>query len=315
MKGKSILLALSGSQQSRFATEVCWSLARQLGATITAHHVVDSHSAWEFLGHEKPGFLQPASYLEAYQILLSNLFELGEGLAEAYSEEARELGVDNVCIIDEGNPITEICRRAANHKIVVIGHKHIKTGQQRSQFQRLSVAEALAHDCPRPLLVVQNECKGWSSLAIMISMDHINEIFINSCLDMAAALNLPPVLLCLRSGVHEESPGDFVSDIRESNKRLKDVPIALIPAQKQITLDMEFWYSAENLKLDDNALMKNPLIVMPTRLIAGERLTVVDSSPSLFVRYLSLPSIMLWPEEYVFSAASGKEVKETTSIS
>jgi hypothetical protein len=35
--------------------------------------------------------------------------------------------------------------------------------------------------------------------------------------------------------------------------------------------------------------------------VAGERLTVVDSSPSLFVRALKLPSILLWPEEYTFT--------------
>lgn len=306
MKGKSILLALSGSQQSRFATEVCWKMAKSLGATITAHHVVDSHSAWEFLGHESPGFLQPAVYLEAYQELVSSLFSLGEGLAEDYAEEAKEKGIDDVCIIDEGNPITEICRRAANHKLVVIGHKKSKATQPRSQYQRLSVAEALAHDCPRPLLVVQDECKGWSSLSIMISLDHINEGFINSCLDMAQALNLRPAVLCLTGGAHEERPNDFVRDMRSANPRLKDVPIALTPAQQDIAVHVEHWYAPKDMPFDTE-LWNNTLIVIPTRLVAGERLTVVDSSPAMFVRYLTLPSILLWPEEFVFSINNPEE--------
>lgn len=316
MRGKSILLALSGSQQSRYATEVCWDLARRLGATITAHHVVDSHSAWEFIGHENPGFLEPAVYLESYQQLVSSLFTLGEELADTYAEEAKSAGIDDVCIVDEGNPVTEICRRAANHKMVVIGHKGTKKGQQpRSQFLRLSVAEALAHDCPRPLLVVQDECKSWSSLSIMISLDHINEVFINSSLDMAKALGLQPTLLCLTGGAHEELPDQFVNDIRESNPRLKHVPIALTPAQQDISVKVEHWYAPAGIPFDRD-LWDNTLIVIPTRMVAGERLTVVDSSPSMFVRYLTLPSILLWPEEYAFSAADefgGHRVATTTA--
>lgn len=300
MKGKSILLALNGSRQSRFATEVCWRLAGELDATITAHHVVDSHSAWEFLGHENPGFLDSSRYLEVYQGLVSSLFCLGEELAKKYAEEAKKQGIDDVCILDEGNPINEICRRAANHKLIVIGHKAKKDHEPRRQFQRLSVAEALANDCPRPLLVVQDECKNWSSLSIMISLDHINEVFINSCLDMAAVLNLKPTLICLTGGVNEEKPEDFVRDLRESNARLKDVQIALTPAHKDIAVYVEHWYAPQGTEFD-RSLWDKTLIVIPTRMVAGERLTVVDSSPSMFVRYLTLPSILLWPEEYAFS--------------
>jgi nucleotide-binding universal stress UspA family protein len=310
MKGKSILLALSGSQQSRQATEVCWRLARQLGATITAHHVVDSHSAWEFLGHDNPGFLSSSLYLEAYQVLLSDLFKLGERLADSYAADARDAGVDNVCLIDEGNPITEICRRAANHKLVVIGHRGATTSRPRSQFQRLSVAEALAHDCPRPLLVVQSDCSSWTSLAIMISLDHINEVYINSCLDMAEALGLKPALLCLTGGAHEEKTEDFVHNIRRENPRLEDVTIAMAPAQKDISVSIENCYGPDNdTQKFDPDFWRNTLIVIPTRMVAGERLTVVDSSPSLFVRYLSLPAILLWPEEYSFAHASSESIQ------
>jgi nucleotide-binding universal stress UspA family protein len=315
MKGKSILLALSGSPQSRYATDVCWNLARRLGTTITAHHVVDSHSAWEFIGHENPGFLEPQVYLDAYQELTSSLFSLGEKLAESYATKAKAEGIDDVCIVEEGNPITEICRRSANHKLVVIGHRASKPRElPRSQFLRLSVAEALSHDCPRPLLVVQDECKAWTSLSIMISLDHINEVYINSCLDMAKALDLKPHLLCLTGGVNEESPSKLVSDLRESNKRLKDIPIALTPAQQEISVNSNSWFAPEGMEFD-RALWDNTLIVIPTRLVAGERLTVVDSSPSLFIRYLSIPSIMLWPEEYAFLPEIDPADKDEKSLS
>ena len=320
MKGKSILLALSGSQQSRYATEVCWDLAPRLGATITAHHVVDSHSAWEFLGHNQPGFLKSERYLNAYQSLCKSLFCLGEELAESYTSEAKKRSVDDVCIVDEGCPTEEICKRALNHKLVVIGHKPFQSSAEKSEasqlqtnspldidpshcggkFMRLSIAEALCRDCPRPLMIVQDQCPGWTSMTIIISMDHINEIFINSCLDMAAVLGLPPVLLCLSTGNHEEPAESFFRDIREANTRLADVPIALIPAQSELHVNLKNWLPRnQNV---DHELFQNTLLVIPTREVAGERLTVVDISPTLFVRSLTVPSILLWPEEYVYSS-------------
>lgn len=315
MKGKSILLALSGSQQSRYATEVCWNLATELDATITAHHVVDSHSAWEFLGHENPAFLKSDRYLNAYQNLCKSLFCLGEELAEAYTSEAKSRGIDDICIVDEGNPIKLICQRALNHKMVVIGHKpsdhpNLQEPHSTGQFMRLSIAESLSRDCPRPLLIVQDKCPAWSSMTIMISMDHINEVFINSCLDMAAALKLQPILLCLSSGTHEETSESFFQDIRQSNPRLKQVPMALSPAQQTISIEIDSWSLPENQKFN-KALSDNTLVVIPTREIGGERLTVVDSSPALFVRHLSLPTILLWPEEYVFSLADDSVASAT----
>jgi nucleotide-binding universal stress UspA family protein len=316
MKGKSILLALSGSQQSRFATEVCWNLSKRLGVSITAHHIIDTHSAWEFLGQENPGFLKSPAYLQAYHELVSSLFTLGKSLGAAYASEAKELGVDDVCIIDEGNPITEICARSANHSMVVIGHKKSKSKlDPRSQFQRLSVAESLATDCPRPLLVVQDDCPSWTSLSIMISLDHINELFINSCLDMAQALGLPATLLCLTGGAHEESPADFVANMRAANQRLRELPITLAPAQQNIDVNLLKWFAPPDRPFDPE-LWNNTLIVIPTRMVAGERITVVDSSPSQFVRHLVMPSILMWPEEYVFQVQQEKvEGKELSSIS
>ncbi len=302
MKGRSLLLALSGSQQSHFAAQVCWRLRQQLGTGIMAQHVVDTHSAWEFIGHESPAFLESTRYLTEYQNLCKSLFCLGEELSASYLEEAKSRGIDSLAVVDEGNPITEICRRAADHTMVVIGHRPNSVAREnpRSQFMRLSIAESLAHDCPRPLLVVQGNCPEWKNLAIMISIDHINEIFINSCLDTATTLGLQPALVCLAGGPHEERPAQFVDDIRKANPRLARVPIAVSPLTENVLLStMEAWDSADtDISPED---WDKTLIVIPTREIGGQRLTVVDSSPSLFVRYLTLPSILMWPEEYRFT--------------
>lgn len=302
MKGRSLLLALSGSQQSRFAAEVCWRLAERLGTRITSQHVVDSHSAWQFIGHEHPGFLDSSRYLSEYQTLCKTLFCLGEELSAAYEAEAKRLQVEGISVVDEGNPITEVCRRAAEHTMVVIGHRPgtIARENPRSQFMRLSIAESLAHDCPRPLLIVQGKCPEWKNLAIMISIDHINEVFINSCLDTAELLDLQPALVCLAGGPNEEKPASFVQDIRKANPRLAKVPIAVSPLSDNLFASaVDSWDTADSDITPED--WDKTLIVIPTRQIGGQRLTVVDSSPSLFVRYLTLPSILMWPEEFHLS--------------
>lgn len=313
MRGRSVLLALSGSQQSRYAAELCWAMSRQLGAQIVAQHVVDSHSAWEFIGHEKTGFLPSESYVTAYQVLCKHLFTLGEDLAAEYASQAVAQGCSPLCFVDEGNPVEQICNRALSHDLVVIGHKPgtIRGNNPHSQFLRLSIAEALAHECPRPLLVVQERTVPWQSLAILSSTEHINEQYINSCLDMASALCLQPLLLCL-AGAPDINSDKFIGDLREANGKLASVPIAITEeVNEQLSADGILWNVAvPELEPDVTGSM---LFVAPTREINKQRVTVLDSSPSVFVRYLLLSSILLWPEEYTFSFLEGPK-KMTAAI-
>jgi nucleotide-binding universal stress UspA family protein len=307
MNGRSILLALSGSQQSWFASKVCWSLSKRLSAAVVAQHVVDSHSAWQFLGHDKPGFLPALDYLKAYQLLCASLFSLGEDLAGAYYLEATNSDVSPACVIDEGNPVEQICLRAKAHDLVVIGHKPAILDRQnpRSQFARLSTAEALAHDCPRPLLVVQEPVNSWKNLAIMCSTEHINERFIDACLILSLMLGLNPVLVCLAGGPIVD-PVAFLHDLRESNAYLEQIPIALTNhASEEIVNDRLIWSVV--LPDDGPDISTNSLVVVPTRELDGRRITVLGGDASVFVRHLNLPAIMLWPEEHLFSFAAPKQ--------
>lgn len=312
MTEDSILLALSGSQQSRYAAEVAWRLSQVLRSKMTAHHVIDTHNAWQFIGQEKPGFLDSELYVNAYQGLCKSMYILAEELAEAYTSDAKRLSVDDTCIIDEGNPMKEICRRADDHNLVVIGHRPQLNMPQEdtthyTEFVRLSLAESLAIRSPRPLLIVQGACKSWTSLAIMISMEHINEKYINSCLDLAKALDLPASLIVIECGGIEEELSEFVSDLRSANNRLEGVPIAFTNAKQGLSDGA--WLVTGDADIARNGL-DSALIVMPTREIANERLTVLTSSPAVFVRYLKVPSILLWPEEYVYSFGKAKQKRK-----
>ena len=117
---------------------------------------------------------------------------------------------------------------------------------------------------------------------------------------MAKALDLPPALLCLSGGACEEKPEDFLSDMRQANRRLSEIPVTLASWQRENAEDVQSWGTLEGCPLAPG-FFQNTLLVIPTRMVANERLTVIDSSPSLFVRNLQLPSILLFPEEYAFS--------------
>lgn len=316
MKGNSILLALSGSQQSRYAAEAAWRLAKQLGARITAHHVIDTHNAWQFIGQDKPGFLDSETYVSAYQNLCKNMFILSEGLAEAYASDAKKTGVDDICIVTEGNPQQEICQSAEKHNLVIIGHKPTlqpePTNTKYSEFVRLSLAESLSINSPRPLLIVQGPCKIWSSLAIMVSMEHINEVYLNDCLDLANALNLPPLLVVIECGGNEEALSEFVSDFRAANEKFSKVPITFSGVDQNIALGDSNWFLVEN-QADPTELLEDTLLVMPTRKVVNDRLTVLSSSAANFVRFLNLPSILLWPEEYSYSFGENKIESKTSA--
>lgn len=297
----SILLTLSGSKQSRYAAELCWDLAKRLGLAITAQHVVNTHSAWKFLGHDNPGFLESIKYVSEYQKLCSSLFALGEQLGVKYLKDSAPHAIENIFVLDEGHPVDQIIARAAEHDLVVMGHQPaLMQGQPYGEFLRLSLAESLANQCPKPLLVVQEPVRPWDSMAIMVSSEHINECFINAALAMARSLELQPLILCLAAiqGMDIET---FASDLREANPSLFNVPIGLTNMQDALLNQETLWSGPFDQRPSVTA---NTLIAIPTRASADERLTILDSSPAVFVRYLNLPSVLLWPEECKTSIGS-----------
>lgn len=298
MAKRAFLLALSGSEQSRYAAEVCWDLARQTGARVTAQHVIDTETIKEVIVHEKPGLIGTYPFAETYHTVCSMLHALGKKLIDVYTVSANKAGVEGDTVIDEGEPVHEICRRATEHDLVIMGHQPSAPSDiepDRRQFRRASIAEGLAHMCTRPLLVVQKRCRPWSNMRIVISIEHINESYVNACLNMAESLSMKPQVLCLAMGVHAEDPCKFITNLRKDNPRLADVPIQVKEGVGVIVEDNESWWLLET-DIESESL-SDTLIMLPTRALAGERITILGSCPDVFIRQLTLPSILLWPEE------------------
>jgi len=300
MRKLSILLCLDGSLQSKYAAEVCWSIASNIGASVTAQHVIDTNSAHDFITKQPAGFVNEDCYTAAYEAVHKKLYELAEILERNYLLESTRHGVRTDFVVDEGDPIKAITRRASGYDLVIIGHKPQCDREKtltRKDHLNLSVAEALAHECPKPLLVVQGPTPLWSEMTVLLSAEHLNENYVNACLDFASLLELKTNLTCLTSGAGMEPVEKFVHDLRQADSKLKDVPIEVGMLADLSLVDGEPLWKHFN---ESEARRKlSTLAVIPTRSAGGNRVTVLDGSPTLFVRFLSLTSMLLLPEEHL----------------
>lgn len=300
MNKMSILLGLSGSQQSKYAAELAWKLATKFDATVTAQHVIDTDTIWNVLRNEKPGFIGASPYIAAYEATIESLKELSVKLGNAYEAQAAGAGVSTEFVVDFGNPVLEISKRALSHDLVIVGHEPYRdtSNNHHLRFVRYAIAEGLAHDCRRPLIIVQTENTFWNRMHILMSTEHVNQSFIHSAVHYAEMMEIPSKIVCLGSGVHEEAPASFVADFRKSNPDLGTIPIEYraIPGMAVENRSNMFAMVQQDIELDGNA---NTLIVMPTREVSGRAVTFLGTAAEAYVRRMSLPSIMFCPEEYV----------------
>lgn len=313
MKKMSILLALSGSEQSYEAAQLAWNMAASVDATVTAQHVVDTQSAWELLGNAKPGLIGSGLYIAAYETLCGSLKTLAGKLAEKYEHMDGANKIGSTCIIDEGDPIHEINSRAKEHDLVVVGHAPtVVKPSGWKKFSKASVAEGLSNSCSKPLLVVQRRPEPWKSLKILVSIDHINIEYILSCLCNAQRLNLKPELVCLATGVHEENPKDIICNLRKAHAELADVEIEVALFGDFAAHEGASLWSHQPIRVELDAYADS-LVVVPTREIGGKRITIFGSSPEMFIEYLNLPAILFFPEEVPAKAIGQSKVASAST--
>lgn len=311
----SILLGLTGSEKSKYAAEVAWSIAKRANGRVVASHVVDSRMAWELIRNDRSGFIGSGLYIEAYENFCKSLESIGSALVSKFETIAEGQDVPTTVMLEQGSPVRRLSDRAVEHDFVIVGHQprdpHSKE-DEHCNFIRYAVAEGLSHECPRPLLVVQDKVYSWSDMSILVSVDHLNFSFVNACVEMAKILGLKPNLVALASGTREESPVALLQDLRKAHPEFADIDIS-IEVLRGIALEENhrFLQSSE-VELDWRPDPKT-LLVIPTRKTGGHRITVFDTSPDSFVRCLALPSIMFWPEEHTQLDVKVTQEKQTSS--
>ena len=165
MKNNSYLLALDGSLESRAAAYVAWSLAKKTGARVVAQHVVNIRDTWRFLRPKSNGFIGSGPYMEAFQRVTEGLRAVAEALMSSYRAQVEGQNIDFATYIDEGDLVAEICKRAAENDLLIIGHRKSTKAQQTSDY---SLCEELAGICPCPMLLVTANCNHWDKMCVNI---------------------------------------------------------------------------------------------------------------------------------------------------
>lgn len=297
MESRSILLPLTGSQESLYAAELAWTLAKKTGANVTAQHVIDTRGSLEFISHEKPGLIGSGLYVAAYESICQSLEALSIKLENSYNSRAASLGISTDFVVDKGDPAEEICKRANDYNLIVMGHRPrgFESKQDR-QFVKPSLAEKVAYTISVPLLIVQEPIRTMSDFAIFSSMDHVNTNWIKTCMQSVKAIGASVRLTFLASGNHEESPADFISNLRQANPELENTDI-----------------SVANTYVDALQDRGTHLIVIPTIDAGDQRITGVGQSPSQLIQDYAFGAILLWPEEFTQPLFNLKSVVSTAT--
>lgn len=297
MSEKRILLGLDGSAQSRYAAELAWALSKAGNMPVDAQHVVDSLAAWDFLNFDIAGFIGSGPYFEAHETMRNTLQEIGQNLIDVYRNLAQQNGIEGEAYLDEGTTIREICWRAKDAELVLLGQRG--TGMQspnedKRKIPRRSIAESLTHYCPRPLLVVQDRCKPWSKMRIMASPTSLPTDLIKSCLQFGSKFGIEPsvrMLFVMDEKAEKLSDKTAPNGLKATQDITKSIP-ELTGKQIDIrnTDDInEYW--KQDAEEDSETLL-----VVPVVEVDGVRRTPFGTSPDLIVRYLNHPAVLFWME-------------------
>jgi nucleotide-binding universal stress UspA family protein len=299
MHKPKILLSIDGSVQSKYAATVCFNLAKKTGAQITAQHVIDSKGVRQFISYEKPGLLGEKCYEASCQAIVKELKLLAGELETVFRKQAAQSKVTAGFVVDEGDAIEEISRRSMSQDLVMIGHRHqpiMPHELYRRQFMRLSIAESLAQDLHRPLLIVQDQIDLWDSMTILTSPDYLDADYFDACLDLAHKFQLNSKIVCLASSDNLDNAKQKVAQFTAEVVLRAEVPFEVLNIE-EIATNIGGYLHKNHILRSDIEFFKGSLTVMPTMQVSGKRHTLLQDSPAMLVRFLSLPSMLLLPEE------------------
>ena len=294
---ESFLLALNATEHSLYAAETAWFLAKRTGAKVVPFHVVDTHGALHFFGPGKAGLTGSGVLVRAYEQLCDSLANIAEKITESYEARARGCGVAGDMLVGEGDPAEEILKRGGAHSLIVVGYgaPQLVSGSSAPGV-RFSVADRIAHHCSRPLLLVRRPLSAVSEVTAVVSINHVNEIWLKNCLSMAQQLRVPFTISLLPPGQGDSSPSSFVKQLQDSDHALGQVKVRVLrPEEVASNFGQEFSF-------EEKAHVSQVLPVLPTIQQREGRTTLQGAGPTDFLAAINFDCVMLWPEEFVDAA-------------
>lgn len=310
MSEKSILLGLDGSAQSRYAAELAWAMAKAGNMRVDAQHVIDSLAAWDFLNFDIAGFIGSGPYFEAHETMRTCLQELGQNLVTAYKSIAEQNGVVSEAYLDEGTTIREISARAKKCDLIVLGQRGTGMGspeEDKRKLPRRSVAESLTHYCPKPLLVVQDRCRLWPRMRIVLGQTAVPTSLISGAVDFAQKLKMEPSVRYLYKTGTQPTDKTAPDGLRVAEDLGKS-----IPSLKEGKIDIRSADDIADYFKADAEEDEQTLLVIPVIEQNGVRVTPFGWAPDVVVRYLNHAAVLFWLEGQGNSAKEAAESATTT---
>ena len=152
---KNILVGVDGSEHGRTAVRYAQWFAKRLDARVVGLHVVDIVSVEGPFFHDISGSLGFEPYLDFTSKVREALAERGKIVLEEFTASCAKEGVRSDTALQFGIIPSEICERAREADLVVIGHRG--TNQKFSTGLLGGVAESVTRQCNEPVLVTPIE--------------------------------------------------------------------------------------------------------------------------------------------------------------
>lgn len=204
---KSITVGVDGSDHSRSAIKyACW-LARQFDAKVTALHVVDIVSIEGSFFHDISGSLGFEPYLDFTSKMREALHERGNVLLEEASQACTAEGVRSDTALQVGIVPSEICDRAREADVVVVGNRGVN--QRFSTGLLGGVTESVTRQCSRPVLVTPLEFRAPRSPLLAYDGSERASAAMHVAAEVCSQLGLPLAVLTI---CRDREQGDRVLD-------------------------------------------------------------------------------------------------------
>lgn len=166
MSFKSILVALDGSEYSDISAHYAFWLAKELGANLSAQHVIDPRIVDLFIAPEFAEELGFNESVETSEKVYRALRKIGQVILDLFSKEAFARDLKITEFLDIGYVVDEIINRSNVHDLVIVGHHGKGLKKLATELTIGSVAERVAIRSKKSVLVSINPVKKLNQILV-----------------------------------------------------------------------------------------------------------------------------------------------------
>lgn len=204
---KSIVVGVDGSDHARTALKYAAWLALRFDAAVTGLHVVDIVSIEGSFFHDISGSLGFEPYLDFTSKMREALQERGSAILEESSRACASEGVRSETALQIGIVPSEICERAREADLVVLGNRGVN--QRFSTGLLGGVTESVTRQCSRPVLVTPLEFKEPASPLLAYDGSQRASAAMHVAAEVCSQLRLPLSVLTV---CHDTEQGERILD-------------------------------------------------------------------------------------------------------